>query len=429
MIMTGWSNRFFWLGAAALLCLPISVSAAEIRVKSETLVRGYERDTAAEEGAAVIPVYEYLQIDVDTPDEPGLSMHLYGWGRADLADNEYYEDATDGELLYGYLEYRRETARFNARLGRQYVFAGVTNESIDGLRLGSDLGRYFAGSLYGGQQVALASEQGRDGDSIYGGRLAHRLPGLYELGTSYKNIRNDSSDAEEMAGLDLTAYLPYDLNLHGLSTFNLITEDWAEHSYELRFSLGPLALRPYFQTFQYEDYFGTGANSANPFRFLAGSDEELTVGGADLTLPLGAAWVMVGKFKQYSYEVLDDNSTYYSAEATWSGADHSQIGGEFGFMSGDAAQNDYYLARLFAYWDQLPEALPLGFISGDLVYVGYDRAIFGEDKSLFASFGGGRKFMEEALELKLSADYSSDPYFDEDVRGMLTASYRFGLSR
>jgi hypothetical protein len=412
-----------------VLCLPISVGAAEIRVQSDTLFRGFERDTAIEKDGAVIPVYEYLQIDVDTPDEPGLAFHLYGWGRADLADNEYYTDTTAGELLYGYLEYSRKMARFNAKLGRQHVFEGVANETVDGLRISSDLGRYFSGSLYGGQQVALTIKEGRSGDSIYGGRLAHHLAGRYDLGLSYKKIRNDSADAEEVTGIDLSAYLPYNVNLYGLSTYNLDSDDWGEHSYELRFNLGPVALRPYFQKFQYEDYFATGANSAGPFRFLADSGEELTVGGADLTLPVGSAWVLVGKYKHYNYQVLDATSPYYAAQATWSGEKHCQIGGEVGYMNGDAAQNDYYLVRAYTYWDQLPSALLVGFISGDVVYVDYDQEIYGENNSLFVSLGAGQKFMDDVLELKLSADYSSDPYFDEDVRGMLTASYRFGLSR
>jgi hypothetical protein len=304
----------------------------------------------------------------------------------------------------------------------------VANEAVDGLRLSSELGRYFSGSLYAGQPVALDSENGRSGDSIYGGRLAHHLGGRYNLGLSYKKIRNDGIDAEEMAGLDVSASLPYDVDVYGFSAYNLGTEDWGEHSYELRLALGPVWLRPFYQQFRYEDYFGTGANSANPFRFLAELDEELRVGGADLTLPVGESWTFVGKARHYDYEVLADSSRYYAAEASWSWAGFSQIGGELGFMNGDAARNDYYQLRLYGYWDQLPEGCPVRFISGDVIYVGYDRAILGEDRSIFVSLGIGRNFLEDALELKLSGDFSSDPYFDEDLRGMVTASYRFGRS-
>ncbi|WP_020675254.1 hypothetical protein [Geopsychrobacter electrodiphilus] len=417
-----------WLSTLILLCSPLTVSAAELSIHSDTLFRAFSRDTTTKNNAAVMPTYEYLQVDMGNPEAKGLSFHLYGWGRADLADNGYYTDNTAGELLYGYAEYNGEQAHFNARLGRQYIFEGVANESIDGLRLSSDLGKYFSGSTYAGQQVALASENGRSGDSIYGGRLVNHMAGLYDLGVSYKKIRNDSADATELTGLDLAAYLPFGVNFHGLSKYNLLSDAWAEHSYELSAKVGPVSIRPYFQQFQYEDYFGTGVNSANPFRFLAASGEQLSINGLDLTLPLGETWVFVAKAKNYDYKVLNDNSQYYSGQATWSDDSQDQIGGEIGTMVGDIAQNKYYLLRLFTYWAQLPAALPVSFISSDLVYVGYDKPIYGEDSSLFISLGTGKKFMHDALELKLSADYNNDPYFDQDLRGMLTASYSFGKS-
>ena len=44
---------------------------------------------------------------------------------------------------------------------------------------------------------------------------------------------------------------------------------------------------------------------------------------------------------------------------------------------------------------------------------------------MFVSFGAGHRFLEDALELRLSGDYSSDPYFDDDWRAMLALQYRF----
>lgn len=417
---------WLWLGLCGLLLVPNPLAALELTVRSDTLVRGFERDTAAQTGAAVVPIYEYLQIDAENPGEPGLAFHFYGWGRWDLADNDYFEEETAGELLYGYLEYRHELARFNARLGRQSVYEGVANEIIDGLRLSSDLGRYFSASVYAGQSAAFTEDNGRDGDSIFGGRLAHRLAGKYDLGVSYKKIRSDGDDAEERTGVDLSLYLPAGVNLFGFSAYNNETGDWAEHSYEVNFSVAGVAIRPYVQLFNYEDYFGTGVTTPNPFRFLAGTGEELTVVGGDLIVPVGERWVLVGKAKNYDYQVLDDNSQFYSLQATWRKEGLSQIGGEFGFMNGEVAQNDYALVRLFSYWDQLPEGCPVEFVSGDLVFVGYDQPINNEDRSLFVSLGFGKRFLSDALQLKLSGDYSSDPFFDNDLRGMLTASYQFG---
>lgn len=429
MTMTKKWLSISWLVACVLVFAPMSGLAAEVSIKSDTLLRIFERDTTAGSDETVLPGYEYLQLDIDTPDEPGLAFHLYGWGRWDMADSEYFKDQTAGELLYGYLEYTRQEANFNARLGRFYVFEGVSNEAVDGFRLSSDLGKYFSASAYAGQPVALDSENGRDGDSTYGARLGHRLGGWYDVGLSYKKVNSDDTNAEEMAGVDLGLYLPYGINLFGFSTYNYETQDWGEHSYELRFALAQVNFRPFYQQFNYEDYFGTGDNSANPFRFLSTLDEELKIFGLDLGLPVGESWQIGGKFKHYDYDVLDDTSQYYALLATWRGEGLSQVGGEFGRMQADdVAQNEYDLVRLYTYWDQMPESCPVAFASADLVYVAYDKDIFNEDSSLFFSLGVGKRFLEDALELTLSGDYSSDPYFDEDVRGMLTASYRFSPS-
>ena len=418
---------FLGLAVFLALCMPLSASATELNFRSDTYLQGFQRDTATKSDAAVVPAYEYFQADIENPGEPGLSFHLYGWGRWDMADNNYFDDTTSGELLYGYLEYSGKQAHFNARLGRQQIFEGVANEVIDGLRVSSELGRYFSGSVYGGLPVSFEDSNGRSGDNIYGARLANHVSGWYDLGVSYKKVRSDSDTAEETTGVDLSAYLPYHTTLLGYSTYNLQSHEWGEHSYELHLPLGPVTLRPYFQKFQYKDYFsaGTGANTVNPFSLLAKSGEELTVLGTDLTLPVGDSWTLVGKVKHYDYEIQDDSSLYYGGQAIWSGQGSSQIGGELGYMNGNTDENRYYLVRLYTYWDQLPENLPIGFVSGDLVYAKYDQDIYGEDHSLFVSFGIGQKFLDDALELKLSGDYSKDPYFDKDVRGMLTISYRF----
>ena len=422
--MTGrYGKRIWGMFVFSLLALPGVVAAADFQLKSDTLFRLFERDTTEQGERRAAPAYEYLRLDIGSATEPGLSFHGYGWGRLDLADDDYFDDDTAGELLYGYLEYTAKEANFNARLGRQYVFEGVANEAVDGLRLSSDLGRYFTASVYGGQPVALDSEHGRSGDSIYGGRLGHRLSGWYDVGVSYKQVENDSDQAEEMLGIDLGLYLPHGISLHGFSSRNLETDGWGEHSYELRFRLAGIDIRPYYQQFQYEDQFGTGANGSYPFRNLAETGEEVQVIGTDVTWRGGESWDFGLKAKSLDYDERDDNAQYYAALATWQGEQRCSVGGEAGIMDGDADKDKYLLLRAFVYWDKLPESLPLAFLSGDVVWADYQENIYNEDTSLFLSLGGGWTFLEETLQVKLSGDYGSDPYFDEDVRGMLTISY------
>ena len=405
-----------------LLAFPSLGAAAEFTLKSGTLLRVFERDTPAGEEEKVLPAYEYLQLDIGSLASKGLSFHFYGWGRYDFADNDFYQDQEAGELLYGYLEYEQPDSSLNLRLGRQYIFEGVANESVDGLRLSSQLGQYFSASAYAGKSVGLDTTDGGSSDTIYGGRLAHFLGSTYQLGVSYKNSENNGDIAEEMLGYDLSLFLPGSIGFYGNSVRNLETKGWAEHSYELRFNLANIAFRPYYEMFQYEDYFGTGANAVNPFRLLGLTEEELDIYGLDASYQLSDATDVGFKLKNYEYDIRE-SAQYYSLLANWRGEDMTAVGCEFGIMDGDAAKDQYSLIRLYGYKDNVP--VLVGFLTGDVVYVDYDEDIYGESSSLFLSLGAGKRFMDDALTVELSGDYSSDPYFDEDVRALVKMTYNY----
>ena len=158
----------------------------QVEFSSETIFRAFERDTDKQDDALVVPAYQYLRLDLGALDDGGLSLHVYGWGRYDFDDSDYFDDNPDGELLYGYLEYNRPEYGLNFTLGRQHVMTGIINNSIDGLGIKSALTPYFKFALYGGSPVGLSSEDGRKGDSFWGGRVAAHQAADYEIGLSYK---------------------------------------------------------------------------------------------------------------------------------------------------------------------------------------------------------------------------------------------------
>jgi hypothetical protein len=94
-------------------------------------------------------------------------------------------------------------------------------------------------------------------------------------------------------------------------------------------------------------------------------------------------------------------------------------------MDGDLSKQSYLLTRLYGYWDGLADALWVNFVTADIVYASYDEDIYNQDYSFFSSLGVGKTFMDGALNIKFSGDYSADPYFDDDVRGMLNLTYKF----
>ena len=400
-------------------------SATELSFKSDTMMRFFELDTTDGNGTMVVPLYEYLQADFNNLGTEKLSFHFYGWGRGDLSDSGYYEEDVDGSLLYGYLEYEPSFQNASIRLGRMPVFSGVSTDYIDGLRYASNMGSLFSISLQGGFPVGYADTSGRSGDLSLGGRLGHHLGSKYEVGLSYQLTRDNSITVEEFIGIDLNLLLPADMVFDAFTTMNLETDSWGEQNYALHFNLLESNLKAFFETFSYDDYFSPATVAPQPFRSLASSGETLTRYGINATRPFASVWEAGVKLTGYNYDVQSGTSLYAAGLLSWRGESLQQIGGEIGYLDAKVIDNDQVLLRLFAYWDQLPEASYLSFVSGDIVYATYGQELFGKSSSFFTSLGTGKLFLDDALELKFSADYSSDPYFNYDLRGMLTLAYRY----
>lgn len=413
-----------WFCAALILVATPAISAG-VTGEAETIVHAFERSAGDRSPGRVLPIYEYITLDVEQLGSEHLSFHVYGWGRFDAAGSDYYDDLFDGELIYAYLEYADAFQGRRLRLGRQHVFEGVSNESIDGLHLTSDLGNQLSLSVYGGLPVGFEDTAGRGGDSIWGGRLAHHFGALSDVGLSYKTMDNDGVTASSLLGVDSAFFLPMNIGLSGNSVLNMETDGWAEHSYELWVDAGAVSIRPHYELFRYADYFDAGSTTVGPFIFLASTDEQLETFGADVSWRRSESWTFGAKAKNYSYD-LNDSSMYLSAAATWFGEAAAEAGGEIGVMQGGTAETDYVLVRLFCYLDQLAETVWVDSVSGDVLCTFYDQDIYGKDAAYFLSLGSGKKFLADDCEIRLSADYSVDPYFDSDLRAVLSATYRFG---
>jgi hypothetical protein len=80
---------------------------------------------------------------------------------------------------------------------------------------------------------------------------------------------------------------------------------------------------------------------------------------------------------------------------------------------------------LYGYCDAMAGQSWLDFVSADAMMTFYKNDIYNEDNSFFVSVGTGKRFLDDALSITMSGDYSEDPYFDDDLRGMLTMSYAY----
>jgi hypothetical protein len=406
-----------------LSCLSAPSFAADLSFQSETIMRVFEtdvRENGDDKGKTVVPIHEYLQFDLEKLSEKNLSFHAFGWGRHDFSQSDFYDKDTEGEFLYGYLQYTRSTHNLLVRVGRQYIFGFDSDSSLDGILVNTDISPQFSISAFGGQPSSLRSENGRTGDLTAGGRIAFHRGNSIDLGIFYRYVADDSNRDEEEVGFDLSSYLPKGVSLSGRSKWNLVTDGWAEHSYQASGRILGVLIRPFFEYFEYENFFNERENSSDPFRFLAETKEKITTFGSDFTYTVIPSVDVGAKLKYYDYDKRNESAQYISTLAVWRWEQLSEWGAELGLMNGDGSDNRYFLGRTYVY-----KTLPPGFVTGDFVYAHYDEEILGRDYSVFVSLGAGRNFLDDALEVKLSGDFSSDPYFDTNVRGMLNLRYNF----
>ncbi|MBC7964142.1 MAG: hypothetical protein H7Y05_14510, partial [Steroidobacteraceae bacterium] len=104
--------------SVSLLALPLAAAAADVSVDSSTILRIESRDIRGADKETLLPATQFLGLDVDKLADGNLSLHLYGWGRADLGDKSYNNESIDGSLTYGYLQYRFKEANADVRAGR-----------------------------------------------------------------------------------------------------------------------------------------------------------------------------------------------------------------------------------------------------------------------------------------------------------------------
>ncbi len=398
---------------------------AEVEFESETVFRLMERtirENGADTAKKIVPIYEYFRLDTGQllEREQDLSFHAYGWARHDLNSSGFYADNPEGELLYGYLQYSGLIRNFYLRLGRQYIPGYTADEGLDGLFVNSDISPFLAVEAFAGQSVSLASVGGRSGDFTAGGRLKSHLENHYSLGLYYRFASDDGVKDEEEAGFDLSLIFLDNFSVSGRSEWNLITNGVNEHSYQALFTISKLQIRPFIDYFKYRNILSPKVNNASPFRFLVNSNEIITSLGADISYLLYEKISFGAKAILYDYKIRQETARYVSGLSAWRYRELSEAGLELGFMNSPALEDGYILGRVYIYHD-----LSGKFLTADMVYTRYERGVRRKDYSFFASVGGGIKLFKDRIEVRASLDYSSDPFFDNDFRGLVSVKYNF----
>lgn len=409
--------------------------AAEVTVDSSTLLGIARHDVSGSSKETLLPATQFLGLNADKLADGKLSLHLYGWGRADLADKSYNNDTTAGSLAYGYLQYRFAPAG-GIRAGRHAIREGIVNEQIDGLSARTDLPMGFGLSAFGGATVHTAHINGESsdgkGDTLFGGRLNYRYKGILDIGVSgiYESdapamVSHTAANYRRVGG-DIWVTPMAAIDIIGHSSYNPETSKIAEHSYLLNIKpVQKLVLTGEYNMQREQSYFyswtmfSTAALNPNDKSSSAGLSASY-----EISKNLGVA----ADYKHYSREF--GSADRFGGEVRVNYQDNSIRGGigyhyldaGQGFAIGTNPSASYHELRVYTMRDTKSY-----FAAIDVLGDFFTDKIYGQRSAWEATTSVGYHFTP-VLALSGDLSYGRNPQFTEEVKAILRLTYNMTIS-
>ena len=420
----------------SLLAFGAAAHAAETSLDSTTIVRFEQHDNGSQK-ESIVPATEFLGLDADKLADGNLSLHFYGWGRADLADKSYNIQNADGRLSYGYLQYRFKQANADLRAGRVFVHEGITNEQIDGISARSELPLGFGISAFGGATVHTAHLFGETsdgkGDSVFGGRANYRYRGMLELGISgvYESkaptlIQPGHANGDHrLVGGDLWLSPYRQVEIIGHSSFNTETSRFAEHSYLVNVKpAGRLVLSAEFN--QQNDRSYQYAWSMFPGSALNPSDQSRSLGGS-ASYQIAKPLELAADYKHYHRELGDADRYGVNAKFSFldnmarAGLGYHYLQAGSGFAIAPNTTGSYQELRGYAMHDTKGY-----FAALDLLDDIFKDKVFNE-KSAWEVIGSLGYHLTPVLALSGDVSYGRNPEFIRETKGLVRLTYNMTL--
>jgi hypothetical protein len=419
------------LALSLALLIPSTLFAAEVSVESDTIVRIEQRDVTGGSKEDLIPATQYLGLDAKKLWDGNLSLHMYGWGRADMGDESYDNSKTAGNLTYGYLLYRFNKDAADIRAGRFFVREGIVNEQVDGLSARANLPYGFAISAFGGATVHVHDLYGENtdgkGDSVFGGRLSYKYRKFLELGVSgvYESdaptLDNHVNGDNRKVGADIWLSPIRSIELVGHSSYSTEADEIAEHRYML--NLRPVADLTISGQYNYQKEQGLLYSWAMFSGAAVPSGDKATNTGVTATYNLSKSAELSLDYNHYDREV--GNADRYGGDLKLSflgntlksglGYHYLDAGQEFA-ISGTAS-GSYQNLRAYIMHDTK------GYFAA-IEGIGYffKEKINNEDNAIQASMSLGYH-LTPALALSGDISYGQNPDFNDETKGLIRLTY------
>ena len=415
----GFSGALFratvMVAAACLFSAPALSPAVGLSGDSSTYLQS--RQLADE--TRVLGGYEYLDFMVQNLGSETISFHTGGWLRYDFEGKEYGKRPNE-DLQYSFLSFKSKRDNMIVNLGRVVVFEGVAAERVDGMYARTDLKGGFGISLFGGQPVET-NDNFPGNNVIYGARLSQQREGVYQIGVSALQEEKNSTDYRKEAAVDLWVHPIAKVDITGRSSWNDITHDFMEHAYVLM--LGPFArlrLDTSFSQISYDDYF---FRTTTPVFLIAPGiiepHEKVRILGETVSVSVTDKVLITADYRNFDYTIAG-KADYYGGVVKFSAPDSGGAGLAYHRMKGETKVLQYNEYRLYGY-----KKFGKINITADVLDVAYDTPVNNVKDSYSASLAAQYN-LTDALRLGADVEYSHNPDFERDVRGLIKVLYHFG---
>lgn len=453
--------------SVALLATLLSAGAwgQDVTVYGTTMAQMWKAETPGFEKATFNPLTQYLGIDASNLGTERLSLHLFGWGRADLGEQSAYYGMnggkTNGDLAFGYLQYRLPYANAEIKAGRFTATSTSGIEQVDGVSARADLKGGFTVSAFAGQPVLYRNPLRTGAEKndyefqrnwIAGARIGLRIAKVGEFGLSYlQDGQNAAKDLPIPSAVDYTRrHMGLDLRIaphaavdfSGRTVFDVAKHpdtpagaespsNIAEHDYTLAVKfMDSLGMAATYTERNYRAYFaGTNLHSL----FNQQEKGKFNAMGASLTWGSAASLQLVADFRQTKREAYGD-ATRVGADLRWAisglklatGLGYHKVSADDMAMKGGSVLYGYSHSEIRAWVMHQKGKLSASLDGIFYTFDDQDNPNLNGKSSLYEVVGSLGYQATPSVKISGDLSFGANPEVKKEVRGLLRAEYRFG---
>ncbi len=305
-------------------------------------------------------------------------------------ENRYYN---------GYIHWQSGKNRLRLRLGRQFLYSGVMNGTMDGLLLSAAPGKNIRIKLFGGTE----SFKHRQDSSILGGYFSYRAFRQMKIAVSYFQKNRSNQTIWQLGGISMNGKIQSGLYYNGQFDYNFQTSSYQGMRYRLTYYVRKWSFtaeynnqKPriyadsYFRIFEIEAFsqFRSGVTyQINRYQlglYLVNTlyDEDIS---NQLQLTAGGNWGLIGLIYKNGF-----------------GGDNAGVFGEIRYP----ILANLYLHLFSSYYNFQRQTLDIS-----------------EDATAFS--GGLEYRLKRQFRIQAEIQESINSYYKNDLRSLLRISYFF----